>query len=218
MCLVGLKSRCGLVCPLSGMSGGGSVPGPFPPSRGAPIPWPTALPSIFKAHHSNLCLRHRPAFSDPPASVSPGTCGYTGPTGWSRITPASHCCHGEQQAAIQERMPPEPVTLSASSCHHGKCQICRVGVQEGLSLGRTQRLPQLLPELGKRKSHSLFKASERVALVPLIPALEASAVFQECPLRMGMTCWVVGGGRCFQTGLHCSLTLYRVDFPQTPWQ
>ena len=57
--------------------------------------------------------------------------------------------------------------------------------QEGLSLGRTQRLPQLLPELGKRKSHSLFKASERVAPVPLIPALEASAVFQECPPENG---------------------------------
>lgn len=107
MCLMGLKYRCGLVCPLSGMSGGGSVSGPFPPSRGAPIPWPIAPPSIFKAHHSNLCLRHHPAFSDPPASVSPGTCGYTGPQGWSRIIPASRCCHGQRQAAIQERMPPE---------------------------------------------------------------------------------------------------------------
>lgn len=60
-----------------------------------------------------------------------------------------------------------------------------MGVQEGLSLGRTQRLPQLLPKLGKHKSHSLFKTSERVALVPLIPALEVSAVFQECPPESG---------------------------------
>ena len=30
-----------------------------------------------------------------------------GPQGWSRIPPASHCCHGERQVAIQEWMPPE---------------------------------------------------------------------------------------------------------------
>ena len=97
MCLVGLTSRCGPVCPLSGMSGGGSVSGPFPPSRDAPIPWPMAPPSIFKAHSSTLCLRIALPFLTLPPPSHQAPCGYTGPTGWSRTMPASHCCHGEQQ-------------------------------------------------------------------------------------------------------------------------
>ena len=181
MCLVGLKSRCGLVCPLSGMSGGGSVSGPFPPSRGAPIPWPTAPPSIFKAHRSNLCLQHRlPSLTLlPPSHQAP--CCYTGPTGVVQ----DHACKSLLPSRVagrrsRSRRPQKPVTLSASSCRHGKCQVHRAGVRKGLSLGQTQGLPQLLPKLGKHKPHSLFKTSEQIALVPLIPALEVSAVFQEC--------------------------------------
>lgn len=182
MCLVGLTSRCGPVCPLSGMSRVGSVSGPFPPSRHSPIPWPVAPPSIFKAHPSNLCLRIAlPSLTLPPPSHQ-APCGYTGPTGVVQ----DHACKSllpRRATGWRSRSgcPRKPVSLPASLCCHGECQVHRAGIWEGLSLGRTQCLPQLLPKLGKHKSHNLFKTSEQVALVLLIPALEVSAVFQECP-------------------------------------
>ena len=185
MCLVGLTSRCGPVCPLSGMSGGGSVSGPFPPSRDAPIPWPMAPPSIFKAHSSTLCLRIALPFLTLPPPSHQAPCGYTGPTGLVQ----DHACKSLlpwRATGWRSRSgcPRKPVTLPASSCCHGECQV-GAGIWEGLSLGRTRCLPQLLPKLGKHKSHNLFKTSEQVALVLLTPARKRLQCFRNVPLSNG---------------------------------